>query len=309
MKLLNLIGAASGWEFSHYALFRVLLGVYLLAHFVGLAPWVGELFSSGGMLVDGSSSPAFSFPNLLWLSDSPLSVSILNATAGIAAVAFILGVGDKWAALWIWLVLSAFLARNPLISNPALPYVGWMLLAHLFVPAKSRGWHMPAAVLAATWVVLALSYTYSGYTKLLSPTWMAGDAVAVVLENPLARDWWITVLLAGLPDWVLKALTWFILWVELLYAPLFLLRRARCWLWVSMLFVQFGFLALLKFPDLTTPMLLMHFLACEPRWFLRLPERVRERLGASLGDRLGEKIRPRRECSAASDRWWMPDLR
>ena len=287
----------SGWTRDHYACLRVLLGLYLLAHFAGLAAWVVELFSTAGMLADGSLSPAFGFPNLLWVTDSPLAVTLLNSSGMVAALAFIAGRWDKWAAAWMWLVLTAFLARNPLISNPALPYVGWMLLAHLFVPSTrvtlAGNWRMPAAVLAATWVVLALSYTYSGYTKLLSPTWLSGEAVAVVLENPLARDWWATNLLAAMPPLLLKWLTWFILWVELLYAPLFLLRRARFTLWTSMLIVQFGFLALLKFPDLTTPMLLMHLLAAEPRWFAAVTR----------------PLRLRRGCSAPSDRSLTPGLR
>jgi predicted DCC family thiol-disulfide oxidoreductase YuxK len=274
---------AFGWTGGQYALFRVLLGAYLCAHFIGLMPWTTELFSSAGLLPDASASPAFAVPNLLWLSDAPAALHALVMSAAIAAVLLAMGRHDRIAAAWIWLVLMALLARNPLIANPGMPYVGWMLLAHLFMAswprqddrgahdARAQSGHSPMApaVIAASWVVLALSYSYSGYTKLFSATWLSGDAVAVVLDNPLARDTWLREVFTALPATLLKLLTWFILWVELLYAPLFLVRRLRVWLWSSMLFVQVGFLLLLKFPDLTTPMLLMHLLACEPRWFDR----------------------------------------
>ena len=275
--------AIHGWTYRQYALFRMLFGVYLCAHFVALMPWTTELFSSAGLLPTAELSPAFSVPNLLWLSDSPVMLHGLLLSAAAAAVLFASGQYHRCAAVWMWLVLMALLARNPLIANPGMPYVGWMLLAHLFVPAapaafadgrgnsSSQPFRAQAlmAVVAASWVVLALSYSYSGYTKLLSETWTSGDAVAVVLVNPLVRDWWLRDVIAGLPALCLSVLTWFILWVELLYAPLFVLRRLRPWLWASMLFVQIGFLLLLKFPDLTAPMLLMHMLACEPAWFDR----------------------------------------
>ena len=271
----------SGWTSRQYALFRALLGVYLCVHFVALLPWTTEIFSSEGVLPDAQASPAFAFPNLLWLSDTPAMLHGLVLSAALSAVLFGAGRLDRVAAVWMWLVLMALQARNPLIANPGMPFVGWMLVAHLFVPrmrvhefgvdgipdGTSPSWRMPIGVCVASWVVLALSYSYSGYTKLFSSAWLAGDAVALVLENPLARDWWLRELLVALPSSLLVGLTWFILWVELLYAPLFLLRRLRVWLWGSMLFVQFGFLLLLKFPDLTAPMLLMHFMACEPRWF------------------------------------------
>ncbi len=272
-----------GWTAGQYSLFRVLLGCYLCAHFIGLMPWTTEVFSNVGLLPDADASPAFAVPNLLWLSDSPGALHGLVISAALAALCFAIGRYDRIAAVWMWLVLMALLARDPLIANPGMPYVGWLLLAHLFIASKAQveprsgigavARHgrtpVPDAVIAASWVVLALSYSYSGYTKLFSATWLSGDAVAVVLDNPLVRDWWLRDAFAALPASLLGLLTWFILWVELLYAPLFLVRRLRVWLWSSMLLVQVGFLLLLKFPDLTAPMLLMHMLACEPRWFDR----------------------------------------
>jgi len=109
-------------------------------------------------------------------------------------------------------------------------------------------------------VVLALSYSYSGYTKLLSPGWVNGSAIAEVLQNPLARQNWVTALMLALLPMVLKGLKWTVLTVELLFAPLCLRSRARpwLWLWLIMLLVQFGFLLCLDFADLTLPMLLAH---------------------------------------------------
>jgi predicted DCC family thiol-disulfide oxidoreductase YuxK len=276
---------ANGWTGGQYSVFRFLLGVYLCIHFVHLMPWSSELFSNQGVLPDGGLSPLFAaFPNIFWISDAPWFVHATLSVAAAAALAFACGWQDKPAAFWMWLVLAGLFCRNPLIANPSLPYVGFMLLAHLFVPAApfgSRaargrtdpdgGWALPRSVFLAAWVVLAVSYSYSGYTKLLSPSWVAGDNIAYVLQNPLARPWFLRDFFLWLPPVFLTLLTWTVLYVELLFAPLAFWARARPWLWLAMFVIQFGFLFLLNFADLTTGMLLFHLLTFDPAWLRARP--------------------------------------
>ncbi|NND60816.1 MAG: hypothetical protein HKN49_11170, partial [Gammaproteobacteria bacterium] len=55
----------------HYTLFRVLLGGYLVVHFLMLVPFGTEVFSSAGMLGDAAASPLIrAFPNILGLYDA-----------------------------------------------------------------------------------------------------------------------------------------------------------------------------------------------------------------------------------------------
>jgi predicted DCC family thiol-disulfide oxidoreductase YuxK len=262
----------NGWTINHYRFFRVLLGIYLLVHFAHLLPWAAELFSSDGMLADATSSPLLNaFPNLFSLIDAPWLVEVLVASGALAALALAMGRYDRLAALWLFYLLACLFGRNPLIANPSLPYVGWMLLLHVCVPKPRRGsvaadWRLPGALYLAAWVVLAAGYSYSGYTKLLSPAWVSGETVRIVLENPLARDHvWREWLLSTSPL-LLQGVTWTVLYVELLFAPLAFWRRARPLLWLTMLLVQFGFLVLLNFADLTFPMLLIHLLTFDPAW-------------------------------------------
>lgn len=276
----------TGWTGGQYSLFRVLFGSYLLVHFAHLLPWAAELFSHHGMLPDAEASPLLTlFPSVLRLTDSPLALDALLLSAVMAAVAFMIGWRDKLAAVWMWYVLACLFTRNPLIANPALPYVGWMLLAHLLIPGSPYGslasrdrenpageWFMPRAVFVAGTVILGISYSYSGYTKLLSPSWVEGQTLAYVLENPLARDWFLRDLFLQLPAGILSGITWFILYVELLYAPLLLIRCLRPWLWLGMLMVQFGFLFLLNFPDLTIAMILFHLFTFDPEWLVNRKE-------------------------------------
>lgn len=276
---------ANGWTGGQYSLFRALLGVYLFIHFIHLLPWSAELFSSEGLLPEARLSPLIRiFPGLYAIGDAPWFVHATLSVAAAAALAFAAGWRGRVAAFWMWLVLASLFVRNPLIANPSMPYVGFMLLAHLFVPAApygsaaardrtdpDGGWALPRSVFLAGWVVLALSYSYSGYTKLLSPSWVSGDNIAFVLQNPLARPWLLRDFFLWLPPLFLAVLTWTVLYVELLFAPIALWSRARPWVWLSMLIIQFGFLFLLNFADLTTGMLLFHLFTFNPAWIPARP--------------------------------------
>jgi predicted DCC family thiol-disulfide oxidoreductase YuxK len=270
----------NGWSGGQYSVWRALLGVYLFIHFVHLLPWAAEIFSNEGLLPDRKLSPlAAIFPGIFALNDSPWFIHAALSVAAAAALAFAAGWFDRVAAFFMWLVLASLFVRNPLIANPSMPYVGFMLLAHLFVTAApygsaaardrvdpDGGWSLPRSVFLSAWVVLALSYTYSGYTKLLSPSWVAGDNIAFVLQNPLARPWLLRDFFLWLPPLFLTLLTWTVLYVELLFAPVALWARARPWVWLAMLVIQFGFLFLLNFADLTTGMLLFHLFTFDPAW-------------------------------------------
>lgn len=270
----------SMWTGGQYSVYRALLGSYLIVHFLQLLPWVAELFSSQGMVSDSVMSPLITaFPNILGFYDAPWFVMSLVISAVFASCLFLIGYKDKWAAIWVWFVLACLFGRNPLIANPALPYLGWMLLAHLFIPSAPYGsaaaigrmnpagtWRMPQSVFVAAWAIMALTYTYSGYTKLLSPSWLAGDTLNLVLQNPLARDYFLRDLFLLLPDSVLGFITHAILWIEYLFLPLIFVPSLRRFMWEAMFVVQLGFLFLLNFPDLTVVMLLFHLLTYDPAW-------------------------------------------
>jgi len=202
------------WTGGQYGIFRALLGAYLFVHFAHLFAWGAELFSNAGMLGNAAHSPIFGLiPSVFSISDSPTMVAGVLVIGAVASMFFAVGKHDKLAAFVMWYILASLFGRNPLIANPALPYLGWMLLAHLFMPAVPWGalaakdridpagdWHMPRAIYFAAWLVLALSYSYSGYTKLLSPSWANGDTVWYVLQNPLARDYFVRDIMLRLPE-------------------------------------------------------------------------------------------------------------
>lgn len=270
----------NGWTGGQYSIFRVLLGLYLCQHFLTLLPWGAEVFSNRGALPDASASPLiYLFPNVLAILDHPQFVSFLLLLGALLSVLFVVGFWDRPAAVALWYLLACLFGRNPLISNPALPFIGWLLLLHTaFLKApygswSARGrsdpngnWHMPQSGFALAWILMAVGYSYSGYTKLISPSWLDGSAFARVLENPLARPTALRAWLLAMPPISLRLATWSALILELTFAPLALFRRARRWIWTGMVGLHAGLLALVSFTDLTAGMLLMHLITFDPAW-------------------------------------------
>lgn len=262
------------WTGGQYSIYRAIFGVYLLVHFAMLIPYAREIFST---ILPRDASPIVRlFPNILAMADIPLPLVIL---AAIAAIFFAIGLFDRIAALVMWYVLACLFGRNPLIANPSLPFVGWLLLAHLFVPPAPYGsfaargrvdprgsWQMPRAIWLAAWAVMSLGYTYSGWTKLISPSWVDGTAMARVLANPLARPSFIRDIVLSMPDALLRFATWGALALELLYAPVALFRKARPWIWMAMLAMHLGLMVLIDFADLSFGMVILHLFTFDPAW-------------------------------------------
>jgi hypothetical protein len=279
----------NGWTAWAYRIFRAGFGLDLVVHFAQLLPWGAELFSNAGMLADAALSPlGHVLPSPLWLSDSPLAVTACIALAAALSVAFALGRGDRAAAVGIWFLLACLFGRNPLIANPSLPYVGWLLLAHACVPKVPRrgapdeaDWRMPAAIFAAAWIVMAVGYGYSGLTKLVSPSWLDGSALGWVLQNPLARPTALRELALAAPALLIRCATWGALALELGFPLLALSRRLRPILWTAMLTMHLGLIALVDFADLSLGMVALHAFTFDPAWLARRPQPMQRRQPAA----------------------------
>jgi predicted DCC family thiol-disulfide oxidoreductase YuxK len=262
----------SPWQFT---LFRILFGLYLAFHFVELTPYATELFSASGLLKDPTLNPtAGLFPNPLALDLPGWAVTGSVAMLAGCALLFAAGLKRNWMAVILWFGWSALFHRNNLISNPSIPYIGLLLLLSLLIPggeplnfgSRNASWAMPKWVFRAAWILLAAGYTFSGYTKLFSPSWVDGTAMSYLLQNPLARPGLARDLMIALPDPLLKVLTWGTLAAELTFAPLAFWRTARPWLWLALVSMHLGIVLVVNFTDLTVGMLMIHAFTFDPEW-------------------------------------------
>lgn len=250
-------------------IFQLLLGLYLFGHFAALIPVSAELFSNVGTF-SASASPYWGrVPSLFFVCDEPwfLRAVLLGAAALSLALAF--GVGRRAVAVCLWIVWASLFVRNPLIQNPSLAYVGFLLLVlAVDSPSARRTFERlvrDERVWVACWFVLGLSYSFAGLTKLSSASWVDGTAVADVLRSPLARAGWLTDALLARPA-LTTALTYLSLTLEIIALPSALFRRGRPWLFLALVGLHAGLLCTVRFADLTLAMLVVHFGLFDPRW-------------------------------------------
>ncbi len=264
-----------------FALFRVLLGVYLAIHFAMLVPYGAELFGSTGVLPDPRLNliPPI-FPNVLNAELASGTISLFLVALVLIALLFATGIWRRTAAVILWYGWACLFNRNNLIANPSIPYVGLLILLTTLVPLgegwsireRRENWTFPIAVYWAAWIPLAAGYTFSGLHKLGSPSWMNGEALRLLADNPLARPGPIRDWLLKAPDAVIHAMTWFALAGEILFAFLSFTRATRFIAWAWLVGMHLGILAVISFADLTAGMLLAHLFVWDPAW-LRLWKR------------------------------------
>jgi hypothetical protein len=151
-----------------------------------------------------------------------------------------------------------------------------LLLLTTLVPAReplrafgrsaSGGFYVPAAVYWTAWFLMAAGYTFSGVVKLASPSWIDGTAMWHVVQSPLARDGVLRNAALGMPAWGFQLLTWKALALEIFFLPLALWRWTRPLIWLAMVLMHIGILALVSFADLSAGMLLVHLFTWDSRW-------------------------------------------
>lgn len=272
-----------------FAVVRVAIGLQLAVHYARLYPWATTLYSDQGMLADPTRNPVAIGLSPLHHLDAPWMIqAVVLGLVGLS-LAFAAGLLTRTSGVLLALGAAALWHRNMLTLNPSLPYLGFFLLAHAFArpnpPWSIDRWRarragappfgfadrLPRDVLGALWVVFTVGYSFSGYTKLSSPTWADGSAVARMLRGPIALDNPLVHAVAALPDPVLAVATWGVVGLELLAAPLALSRRLRPALWVALFGMHVGLLGLVGLQDITWGMLVTHLALFDPRWLRRRP--------------------------------------
>lgn len=259
-----------------FSLFRIMLGIYLVLHFSMLLPYAAELWSNQGILPSAKLNLTYGlFPNVLYWLDAPWFTVGFVALLCFLSLLLILGYQRPIVSLLLWYGWVCLFNRNNLISNPGIPFVGWILLALAVIPKgeplcfrgeKDPDWKFPPLLFWGAWALMAIGYSISGIDKWQAPSWRNGDAIPFLLDNPLARDWFLREWFLLLPDWTLHLMTWSVLAVEILFLPFSVSRKTRPFAWLAMIWVHLGILLLVDFADLTWGMLMIHLFTFDATW-------------------------------------------
>ena len=259
-----------------FAIFRVIFGLYLLIHFLYLIPVSGEIWSNSGLISDVKFNLTYgAFPNILYLFESTMAVTLFVSVMALLSFFIMIGFFRRTSALLLWYGWACLFHQNNLILNPGLPMVGWLLLALTIVPngegwsveKQNENWTMPHILYWGAWVIVGVSYTISGIDKAMAPSWIDGSAITHLLNNPLARDYFIRDLLLSTPEFFRQILTWSALVLEIGFALLVIFSKTRIYAWFMIMAMHLGILIIVDFPDLTLGVIMIHLFTFDASWF------------------------------------------
>ena len=270
---------------SFFSLYRAILGSYLFFHFLILLKDGRELFSNEGLISDVSTLPSYGkLPILLFNFDNSKTVELFIGSLIICSILFTFGIYRRLSSLWLFYGWISLLNRNPLISNPSLGYIGWILLSCALIPKGERFllfrklskkvagedyFEIPDIIYYGFWIILGVSYTASGLHKLscINNSWIDGTALYYVLTSTLARpnNFIINFLVSNI--FLTKLMTWGSLALELSYLFLGTFYRTRKYYWLASIFFHIGILFTINFSDLTMGMIVAHLFSFDPSWF------------------------------------------
>lgn len=259
-----------------FAFFRMIFGLYLLVHFLMLLPSASEIWSNSGFISDVKHNLTYGvFPNILYVFDTPLAITLFVSVMALLSFFVMIGFYRRTASLLLWYGWACLFHQNNLILNPGLPMVGWLLLALAIIP-KGEGWgvekaednwHMPTILYWGAWLIAGVAYTISGLDKAMAPSWQDGSAITHLLNNPLARDYFIRDFLLSTPELFRQILTWVTLSLEILFGLLVIFSKTRMLAWFMIMAMHLGILMVVDFPDLTLGVMMLHLFAFDGSWF------------------------------------------
>jgi hypothetical protein len=122
--------------------------------------------------------------------------------------------------------------------------------------------------------------------KLLSPSWIDGSALLLILQNPLARSGLLRDALLRAPAFSLQIATCLALAAELLFLPSSFCLTTHGIAWLALSDLQIAIPSLVNFADLTIAMLLAHFFVFNRRWLGRSGALGEAEAGARLPGKL-----------------------
>ena len=228
-----------------YAIVRITIGFACIIYFLLYTPHLEDYFSDSGFYpletqrrIQLSVAPI----SLLYISGESSWVFFILGLSLLTSIAFTLGIYTRWTGPLLWLCVTSFINRNPIVFDGSFLLVQQLLLPVMFADTgaalswdawrrRKRG---EEPVVVWSWLGLCLRfqlcvvYFYSGFFKLMGADWVQGESIRLVLAHPHIRrfnmDWFLG------QEWFvlsLKVITVATAWWELLFFLLIFYWRTR----------------------------------------------------------------------------------
>ena len=258
----DLLNAKMKYTKNQFVIWRAIFGAYLLIYFIKIFPHAMLVFNKD---LFGSYSNKFflyTVPNILYFFQG--SVKLIIVILMILSIAIIFGSFVRISSFLIWIGWVTLYNSNTLISNPSYGYIGWLLLALVFIPeTNKKSWKIPNLLLIGAWIILSLGYLFSGIRKFLFLSqWKNGDALFLLYTSPIAREFSANLMLA-LP---LQFLTWFTIILFVVFPFLILFHKTRVYAWFTLLIIHIIVLITLDLTQVSLGIIVFHLFVFDLDW-------------------------------------------
>ena len=238
------------------AIFRIALGVVLIANYVLMANHLSGWFSDQGMFpLDfiRSRIEPLSFSIFFWF-DSVLFVKATYSALITSTILYTLGIFPRLFAIPMFLITISFHARAPFLFNAGDMVLRMALLANLFIDSGKRlsilnlirrrpitlkqnisGW--PFRIIQ---VMVCCIYFFAAYSKTSSQMWMQGEYVFTMANFP-GRGYWNFLWLREAP-WLANLMTYSVMITELSFTYLVWMKKTRVIAIVAAFLMHLGIL-------------------------------------------------------------------
>ena len=299
-----------GIDLRALAVFRMALGLTLLAYVISMALDFESLLTERGVLPVDAIWPAGSADAWFYaLVDAPAFVALLLGAMAAASILLATGIQTRMANIFLWICVGFLVRRNPWAHNAQHAMTHFCLLWAMFLPLDAR-WtlgrlrrdvRLQYVSPATVGLILQVLFVYvtSGFAK-SGPDWHAdADAIYLIAHTEKLQTVF-SPLLAALPISILAVLTRSIWYLEvlsplILISPLYFVsaRTGTALLLIGMHVGLGAFVRLGIFPAIA----ITYLVALLPRQFW---DRLFPGSGSEAeADDVGSKIRPARYAAHA----------
>ena len=100
-----------------FSFFRIVLGAYLVIHFIELIPYTEEIWGATGTIGNPSLNLTHGvFPNVLYIINDPIGLQVFMILLAVLSLLLTVGFKRNWVALLIWYGWVCLFDRNNLIA-------------------------------------------------------------------------------------------------------------------------------------------------------------------------------------------------
>ncbi|MGK0169410.1 MAG: putative DCC family thiol-disulfide oxidoreductase YuxK [Gammaproteobacteria bacterium] len=264
LTLARQLAAPFAIDLRTLALFRVCLGAIIVSDLVTRASSLAAHYTDEGVWPrDDAARALLEFGFSIHLISGNLAVQVgLFVVAGIVATLFIVGYRTRVVSIASWVMLASLNHRNYLILQTSDTLLLSLLFWSIFLPLGAR-YSVDAALNeravepvavcslpSAALIVQVLSVYFFGALLKTGEVWLPrGDAVYFALHFSAYASQFGTWLGRELPHDVLRGLTYFVWWVELLGPVVvllpFLTNQIRAVILPAFILMHVGFAFLL----------------------------------------------------------------